>query len=58
MKATLFMENMWEYFLFFYFVPYNVNIPMYSYVGDLNKSNRKKIFVGYKGKFTFQTIPL
>jgi hypothetical protein len=28
MKVKLFMENMWEFFLVFYFVPYKVNIPM------------------------------
>lgn len=66
MKVKLFMENMWEFFLVFYFVPYKVNIPMYAgeffYViylfhtklifpwmqGDLNKSNVRNIFVGYK----------
>jgi hypothetical protein len=30
MKVKLFMENMWEFSLCFYFVPYKVNIPMYS----------------------------
>lgn len=30
MKVKLFMENMWEFFLVFYFVPYKVNIPMYA----------------------------
>ncbi len=30
MKASLFMENMWEFSLCFYFVPYQVNIPMYA----------------------------
>jgi hypothetical protein len=29
MKAALFMENMWEFFLCFYFGLYKVNIPMY-----------------------------
>jgi hypothetical protein len=29
MKIKLFMENMWEFFLVFYFVPYKVNIPMH-----------------------------
>jgi hypothetical protein len=24
------MENMWEFFLVFYFVPYKVNIPMHA----------------------------
>jgi hypothetical protein len=28
MKVKLFMENIWEFFLVFYFVPYKVNIPM------------------------------
>jgi hypothetical protein len=27
MKVKLFMENMWEFFFVFYFVPYKVNIP-------------------------------
>jgi hypothetical protein len=66
MKVKLFMGNMWEFSLCFYFVPYKVNIPMYAgeffYViylfhtklifpwmqGDLNKSNVRNIFVGYK----------
>ncbi len=30
MKVKLFMENMWEFFLVFYFVPYKVNIPMHA----------------------------
>jgi hypothetical protein len=30
MKVKLFMENMWECFLVFYFVSYKVNIPMYA----------------------------
>jgi hypothetical protein len=30
MKVRLFMENMWEFSLCFYFVPYKVNIPMYA----------------------------
>jgi hypothetical protein len=30
MKVKLFMENMWEFFLAFYFVPYKVNIPMHT----------------------------
>jgi hypothetical protein len=30
MKLKLFMENMWEFFLVFYFVPYKVNIPMHA----------------------------
>jgi hypothetical protein len=30
MKVKLFMENMWEFSLCFYFVPYKVNIPMYA----------------------------
>jgi hypothetical protein len=30
MQVKLFMENMWEFFLVFYFVPYKVNIPMYA----------------------------
>jgi hypothetical protein len=30
MTAKLFMENMWEFSLCFYFVPYKVNIPMYA----------------------------
>ena len=30
MKIKLFMENMWEFFLVFYFVPYKVNIPMHA----------------------------
>ncbi len=29
MKIKLFIENMWEFFLVFYFVPYKVNIPMH-----------------------------
>jgi hypothetical protein len=29
MKIKLFMENMWEFFLVFYFVPYKVDIPMH-----------------------------
>ncbi len=33
MKVKLFMENMWEFFLVFYFVPDKVNIPMHA--GDL-----------------------
>jgi hypothetical protein len=28
MKVKLFMENMWEFFLDFYFAPYKGNIPM------------------------------
>jgi hypothetical protein len=28
MKVKLFKENMWEFFLVFYFVPHKVNIPM------------------------------
>ncbi len=59
MKVKLFMENMWEFFLVFYFVPCReiflcyffvpckVNIPMYAW-GDLNKSYIRNIFVGYK----------
>ncbi len=30
MNVKLFMENMWEFFLVFYFVPYKVNIPMHA----------------------------
>jgi hypothetical protein len=30
MQVKLFMENMWEFFLVFYFVPYKVNIPMHA----------------------------
>ncbi len=30
MKLKLIMENMWEFFLVFYFVPYKVNIPMHA----------------------------
>jgi hypothetical protein len=30
MKVKLFLENMWEFFLVFYFVPYKVNIPMHA----------------------------
>jgi hypothetical protein len=30
MKVKLFMENMWKFFLVFYFVPYTVNIPMHA----------------------------
>jgi hypothetical protein len=30
MKVNLFMENMWEFFLVFYFVPYKVSIPMHA----------------------------
>jgi hypothetical protein len=30
MKVKLFMENMWEFPLVFYFVPYKVNIPMHA----------------------------
>jgi hypothetical protein len=30
MKIKLFMENMWEFFLVFYFVLYKVNIPMHA----------------------------
>ena len=30
MKIKLFMENMWEFFLVFYFVPSKVNIPMHA----------------------------
>jgi hypothetical protein len=28
------------------------------YTRDLNKSNRRKIFIGCRGKFTFQAKPL
>jgi len=28
MTVKLIMENMWEFFLVIYFVPYKVNIPM------------------------------
>jgi hypothetical protein len=66
MKAKLLMENIWEFSLCFYFVPYKVNIPMYfrgiflmfflfhtklmfpCMQGDLNKSNRRNIFVECK----------
>ena len=30
MKVKLFMENMWEFSLVFYFVLYKVNIPMHA----------------------------
>jgi hypothetical protein len=30
MQVKLFMQNMWEFFLVFYFVPYKVNIPMHA----------------------------
>ncbi len=30
MKAKLFLENMWEFSLWFFFAPYKVNIPMYA----------------------------
>jgi hypothetical protein len=30
MKVKMFMENMWEFSLCFYFVTYKVNIPMYA----------------------------
>ncbi len=30
MQVKLFMENMWEFFLVFHFVPYKVNIPMHA----------------------------
>ncbi len=30
MKVKLSMENMWEFFLVFYFVPYKDNIPMHA----------------------------
>ncbi len=30
MTVKLFMENMWEFFLVFYFVPYKVNVPMHA----------------------------
>jgi hypothetical protein len=30
MQVKLFIKNMWEFFLVFYFVPYKVNIPMHA----------------------------
>ncbi len=30
MQVKLFMKNMWEFFLVFYFVQYKVNIPMHA----------------------------
>jgi hypothetical protein len=33
MKLKLFMENMLEFFLVFYFVPYKVNIPIHAGIG-------------------------
>jgi hypothetical protein len=49
MKAKMFMENMWEFSLCFYFVPYKVIFPCMQ--GDLNKSNRRNLrdlYFGYK----------
>ncbi len=37
---------------------FHTNLLFPCIYGDLNMSNRRRIFVGYKGKFTFQTNPL
>ncbi len=56
MKAKLFMENMWEFSSCFFFVPFNVNIPIFMQ-GDLNKSNIrnnksfKKVLILHKNFF-------
>jgi hypothetical protein len=57
MKTTMFRANMREFFfmLLVYFVPYKINIHIY--VGGFKQVNERKIFVGYKGKFTHQTKP-
>jgi hypothetical protein len=43
MKAMLFMENMWGFFLCYYFVPYGVNISMY--VGGFKQFQAKKKYL-------------
>ncbi len=46
MQVKLFMENMWEFFLVFYFVPYKVNIPMHA--GGFKQVLYKEYIFGYK----------
>ncbi len=46
----------WEFFYVIYLFHTKLIFPWMQ--GDLNKSNVRNIFVGYKWKFTFQTKPL
>ncbi len=40
------------------YILFHTNLVFPCMYGDLNMSNRRKIFVGYQGKFTFHTNPL
>ncbi len=44
--------------LFYVFYLFHTKLIFPCMQGDLNKSNVRNIFVGYKLKFTFQTKPL
>ncbi len=48
--------NAGEFFLCFFLFHEKLMFPCMQ--GDVNKSNIRNIFVGYKLKFTFQTKPL